>query len=71
MKPNAARSSSASSRPAAEAPASSPKPPPPVTGEHTADAPDERPRDDYEPDDPDERAGLRRPRGGTPNVPRT
>ncbi len=27
--------------------------------------------DDYERDDPDERAGLRRPRGGTPNVPRT
>jgi hypothetical protein len=28
-------------------------------------------RDDYDRDDPDERAGLRRPRGGTPNVPRT
>ena len=27
-------------------------------------------RDDYDRDDPDERAGLRRPRGGTPNVPR-
>jgi hypothetical protein len=32
--------------------------------------PDPQPRDDYEPDDPNERAGLRRPRGGTPNVPR-
>lgn len=32
--------------------------------------PDPRPRDDYERDDPDERAGLRRPRGGTPNVAR-
>jgi hypothetical protein len=27
--------------------------------------------DDHERDDPDERAGLRRPRGGTPNVPRS
>lgn len=52
------------------APAPSPKPPPPRTGEAAHDMPDERPRDDYERDDPDERAGLRRPRGGTPNVPR-
>ncbi|NRF68212.1 hypothetical protein HLB44_14560 [Aquincola sp. S2] len=49
--------------------APSPKPPPPRI-DPTSEAPDERPRDDYERDDPDERAGLRRPRGGTPNVPR-
>ncbi len=50
--------------------------PAPHDREHTpADAtrpqPDATERNDYDRDDPQERAGLRRPRGGTPNVPRT
>ena len=50
--------------------------PAPEDREHTnPDATNRQPeateRDDHERDDPDERAGLRRPRGGTPNVPRS
>jgi len=50
--------------------------PAPQDREHTnSDATRKQPeptaRDDHERDDPDERAGLRRPRGGTPNVPRS
>jgi hypothetical protein len=39
--------------------------------ETTRQQPEATEPSDYERDDPDERAGLRRPRGGTPNVPRT
>jgi hypothetical protein len=50
--------------------------PAPRDAEHTntdttRTQPEPAARDDgHERDDPDERAGLRRPRGGTPNVPR-
>lgn len=45
---------------------------PKLTGtDNTRTQPEAQARDDgHERDDPDERAGLRRPRGGTPNVAR-